>query len=451
MNAIMKNDNTLENSIELRKKAEDVLERGHDADEDLADMSPQDIAKLVHELQVHQIELKMQNDELRRIQIEHEKTKDLYVHLYDFAPTAYFTVSDEGVVEAANLTAATLMERQRADIVGRMFTRFVLREDQDTWYFHRKHILETGDFQSFPLRLLKRDGEAFYVELQCIRVNNHDNEPTRIRISAVDITERKQMEEVLQKAHDELETRVQERTAELEIKNTELRDFTFIASHDLREPLRKVRTFGDMLAAQSEDFLGEVSMDYIRRMQGAAERMQNLLDSLLIYSRVSTEIRPIESTDLRKTVEQALSNLELIIEEKDARVEVGELPTVEVDRMQMVQVFQNLIGNALKFQRENEIPRIKIYTRKTRDGDGASEICVQDNGIGFEEKYLDKIFLPFQRLHGRDSHYQGIGMGLAICKKIVERHDGKITASSGLDKGSIFTVRLPVKYAHGRT
>ena len=252
--------------------------------------------------------------------------------------------------------------------------------------------------------------------------------------------------EELRQAYDELErtnAELEKYNRQLVTLNKELRDFAFVASHDLQEPLRKIRTFGEMLVSKGGVSLDEGSRDYLRRIQTAAARMQSLLNSLLAYSHLTTSAEALKWTDLGKSVEAALSNLEIMVKEKNAQVEVGELPTVMADQVQMIQLFQNLIGNALKFSREGEAPRVKIYALAVRDSNGAYEICVEDNGIGFDEKYLDKVFLPFQRLHGRGSDYEGVGMGLAICKKIVERHGGKITARSELGKGSTFMVRFP--------
>jgi len=181
-------------------------------------------------------------------------------------------------------------------------------------------------------------------------------------------------------------------------------------------------------------------------MQNAAARMRELIDSLLAYSRVTTQIRPFFKVDLGEAVKEALTNLVVRIEETNASVEVADLPIVEADKVQIVQLFQNLIGNALKFHREGEPPNVRIYARPIRedrsDEIDAYEICVADDGIGFDEAYLSRIFVPFQRLHGR-SEYEGVGIGLAICRKIVERHHGLITATSRPGRGTVFTVTLP--------
>lgn len=261
-----------------------------------------------------------------------------------------------------------------------------------------------------------------------------------------DITERKHSEDGLRRSeqryrslHAELELRVQARTTELERRNLELQEFTFVAAHDLSEPLRKIQVFGSLLGERSADRLDEHERDYISRITGAAGRMQDLLDALLRYSRVDTKGQEFTPARLEDVVKDAVSDVDVLMNEVAARVEIGPLPTVMGDPNQLRQLFQNLLANAVKYHRSEVRTVIKI---KGEEENGNCRILVEDNGIGFDEKYMEKIFQPFQRLHGRNE-YPGIGMGLAICRKIVERHHGTITAKSTPGKGSTFIITLP--------
>jgi signal transduction histidine kinase len=263
----------------------------------------------------------------------------------------------------------------------------------------------------------------------------------------VEIAERKRAEEALAR-----------QTQELARSNAELEQFAYIASHDLQEPLRKVQAFGDRLKAKYGGVLGDQGRDYLERMRGAAARMQTLINSLLTYSRVTTKARPFAPVDLSKVVQEVLSDLEVRIEQVGGRVEVGDLSAIEADPTQMRQLLQNLIGNALKFHREGETPVVKIHAESLNGrgegavgvcpGDGLCQIIVEDNGIGFDEKYVERIFQIFQRLHGR-SEYEGTGIGLATCRKIVERHGGSITAKSTPGQGATFIVTLPIEQSEG--
>jgi signal transduction histidine kinase len=247
------------------------------------------------------------------------------------------------------------------------------------------------------------------------------------------------------------EERVQLFAEELQRSNRELEQFASVASHDLQEPLRKIQAFGDRLSERFRKELGEQGQDYIDRMLASAKRMRTLIDDLLEYSRVSTKAQPFAVLDLNGVVADVVTDLEARLQQSGGRVEVGPLPIVRGSPLQMRQLFQNLISNALKFHRPDVPPLVRISADIMPAAEGTNgvaglqgRIIVADNGIGFEPQYGERIFDLFQRLHGRDE-YEGTGIGLAICRKIVERHNGQITAESTPGEGARFLVAIPVE------
>lgn len=240
---------------------------------------------------------------------------------------------------------------------------------------------------------------------------------------------------------------------ELKRSNQELEQFAYVASHDLQEPLRKIRAFGDRLQTKYADKLEETGVDYVNRMQNAAERMQVLINDLLTFSRVSRKDQEFEKHDLNVLLEEVLEDLETKISETGAKIKYNKLPAIKCNYQEMQRLFQNLIGNSLKFQKPDEPPVISIKAEELRASDVKEDfpvsgnnhyvrISFKDNGIGFNEKYEDRIFNIFQRLHGR-SAYKGTGIGLAICRKIVANHEGFITAKGEENKGAEFIIVLP--------
>lgn len=274
-----------------------------------------------------------------------------------------------------------------------------------------------------------------------------------------EIAARKKLEEALRFANTDLERRVAERTIELNETNTslqrsnqELQDFAYVASHDLQEPLRKIQAFGNLLEEEYGKQLGD-GKDYLERMRSAAARMSALIEDILAFSRVTTKAREFTKVDLNIVAKEVLEDLETRIDQTKATIELDNLPSIKADPMQMRQLLQNLIANALKFHKPNVPPVVKIkavteisQTTKIK----YTKLSIEDNGVGFDEKYLDRIFAVFQRLHARDS-YGGTGIGLAVCRKIVERHGGTITAISKPGEGAIFIATLPMQHKKGET
>lgn len=261
--------------------------------------------------------------------------------------------------------------------------------------------------------------------------------------------------EKLALTNEELEAIVTERTLaleryaiELQCSNRELQDFAFVASHDLQEPLRKIRSFGDLLAQKYANKLGE-GADYIRRMQLAATRMSRLIEDLLTFSRITSQPRKYELVPLQEVLDDVIEDLYVTIEGSGAQIYSDPLPAIDADPTQMRQLLQNLIGNAIKFMPPGQQPAIRLQTHifipENEDDDKSwVEILVSDNGIGFEEQFIDRIFTPFQRLHGKDE-YPGTGIGLSICRRIVEHHHGTLRARSQPGEGATFIVRLPLQ------
>jgi len=292
------------------------------------------------------------------------------------------------------------------------------------------------------------DGSVHYIAARGKLVRDDEGRPVRLNGLIWDISERRHVEEELRKSRDDLELRVGERTAELsatvarlELVNAELREFAFVASHDLQEPLRKIQTFCDMAQKRCAPVLDSTSKDYLDRVIHSVSRMRQLLSDLLQFSRVASKPEPFEKIDLVKIVREAADVFEKTVKNAGALIAIESMPTIEADESQMLRLFQNLIGNALKF-RSKEIPKVKVYGKRV--GRGLCEIVIEDNGIGFDQQFAELIFKPFQRLHNRNE-YEGTRMGLAICRKIVERHGGSVSAESEPGKGSIFIIRLPVK------
>ena len=361
------------------------------------------------------------------------------------------TINHEGLISEFNKASEQIFRRKQSEVIGTRPSEILFPPEMIEGHQNRiDRYLNAGEGSMLSKRTevtaVRANGELFPAELT-MTISQEQGAPV-LTFFVRDISERKQAEEE------------QRRYArDLERSNRELEQFAYVASHDLQEPLRKIRTFGDRLQRNCEASLDEIGLDCLHRMQNAAGRMQELINGLLNLSRVTTKTADFVPVDLGKIAREVVSDLEVKIEQSGALVEIGNMPTIQADPMQLRQLLQNLIGNALKFQEKGTIPSVKVEARYTVNrterataaqnpgSDISKEMCritVEDNGIGFDEKYLDRIFKVFQRLHPRDIH-EGTGVGLAICRKIVERHNGTITAQSEPDQGAKFIVTLPVR------
>ncbi|MFD2569978.1 ATP-binding protein [Spirosoma soli] len=343
-------------------------------------------------------------------------------------------------IRLANEAAARITNTPLGQMIGNTMSALYPAAHASDIFARYVHTIETGEAQRFE-SFYTYDGVNTWFDISTSKLADG------VLVTFVDITATKRYEQELQKSIDNLQR-----------SNQSLERFAYITSHDLQEPLRKIQSFGEMLRHQSEGTISAQSKDLLERMQSAAGRMNTLICDLLSYSRLSSQKRPFERVNLGQVINDVLTDLETAIQTKQAVLDVTSLPLVTGDAVQLRQVFQNLLSNALKFVKPGSIPRIQVECQRLTGreivplpGQAVADpyldqaffaIRIVDDGIGFDEKYLDRIFTVFQRLHTRNT-YQGTGIGLAIVQKAVENHKGYVGAQSRPGSGATFTVYLP--------
>jgi PAS domain S-box-containing protein len=376
-----------------------------------------------------------------RLFAEQRRSEEKYRTLLDNIEEGYYELDMDGRYTFVNDAMVYLIDAPKNKILGAYFQHFIDPEYVEKVKQAYKAAYQLGGaVHGIEYKVRSKEGLGRYVETSALLSRSTMGEMAGLRGIVRDISARKQAEQY------QIERKVLERS------NKELERFASVASHDLQEPLRKIQTLGDRLMTESGDALNKEGRSYLERMLNAANRSQTLIDDLLSLSRVATEGQPFIRINLTKIAKEVISDLEERIEQTGGKVEIDELPTIEADPAQMRQLLQNLIVNGLKFHQPEQKPRLKVSSRifenKRRTlTTGASDLCqvlVKDNGIGFDEKYLDRIFQPFQRLHS-SQEYEGTGIGLSVCRRIAERHGGEITAKSQPGRGSTFIVTLPIK------
>ncbi len=537
------------NPSPLRRKAEEHLK--FNGIKKGTPLSEWDEYKLLHELEVYQLELEMQNDELRSARDLTEKVMEKYTSLFDFSPAGYFVITKDGTISQLNFMGANMLGLERSQLINRNFNQFLSIDTRPVFDAFLTKVFETKGKESCEVILNRSDNQPAYVNLQG-SVNEDDNELLAIMF---DITLRKRMEKDLDRSREKMNLALENgnigvwewdlqtdkviwdermekifdlipgtfgqtyqafencineedlphlrkainQSLELDIpfesvfrtkavggsskyisakallnkdntgkpisqsgvcfdvtamkkgteqvlirlneellrSNKDLEQFAYVASHDLQEPLRMVSSYTQMLAQRYENKLDSDAQEYIKFAVDGSKRMYDLINGLLAYSKVQAKGKEFSEVNMNKILEKVINNLSLNIKDKNASVKIKPLPVLFADESQMVQLMQNLITNSLKFC--NESPEIIISSKP----EGNKHVfSVKDNGLGIESQYFERIFQIFQRLV-RHEDYEGTGIGLAICKRIVERHNGSIWVESEPGKGTTFYFTIP--------
>lgn len=357
------------------------------------------------------------------------RESERYHTIIDTAAEGYWELDANQQTVMVNKALCQMLGYTQEEMLGRTPLDFV---DGNNAQIFREQLgqRESNRNRAYNITLQTRAGRELHARFHATSLLTKDGKLLGSFAFITDITELLQVRES-----------VVAYALKLERSNKELQDFAHIASHDLQEPLRTIVSFGDRLLLKHADQLDDRGREYLERIQGATIRMRQLIEDLLNYSRVTSRDQHLVELDLDDLLAEVLEDLSQRLHDCGGRVEsVGSLGKMVADRGQLRRLLLNLIGNALKFQAAGDTPLVRVSRRELADQ--RLEIVIEDNGIGFDEKYLDRIFRPFQRLHGREQ-YQGTGMGLAICKKIVERHHGELLASSTPGQGTTFRIILP--------
>jgi len=527
----MAQERSRERASELRKRAEITLSEAPQA---IRTMVPADTQKLIHELNVHQIELEIQNAELRRVQLELQEARDKYLNLYDFAPTGYFTLDHNSLIVDVNLAGSELLGSEKHRLIGAQFTSSISPDSQDAFYFHYREVLKTGIKGNCELKMLKADGTPFHAQMISMVVPEKDANINQCRTAVIDISERKRIEKRLWDSmsnfhkvvnnnadgiivtnregivqfinpaaesffgrksedfkgkqfdfpitlsdvtevditrqageivvaemraaetmwydeisylislHDISERKkaqqAQERLSQqLQAKVSELETFSYGIAHDLKSPLVSIEGFSRLLREDIQNQKVENVQEDIRLLESGVRKMQDFLNSTLGYSRAGHLIKRIKSVSFSKIVNEVITEFNGQISSIGATVSTAKtFPMVYVDKVRIAEVLTNLIQNSINY-RDKTVPlKIEIGYQPS---EGEAVFFVRDNGTGIEESETEKVFDLFYR---GSTEGEGSGIGLAIVKKIIEAHGGRIWVQEGHSrKGTTMCFTLP--------
>ncbi len=400
----------------------------------------------LHELRVHQVELEMQNEHLRATQAELEAAHQRFVELYDQAPVGYVTLSRQGSILAANLTSARLLRTERSRLLSKLFLKFVLAADRQTYHRWWRGLFAAAASRSCEVRLRPTKGSpVFYARLEGVKAAQESGPICRLTLS--DITEQRRAEEALRvsdekrrrdlaQANAQLEQTVRERTARLQELVGDLEHFSYTITHDLKSPLRAMRGFAEIATMMSGDSLRKQAKEALAMISTSAERMEALITDALAYSQSVRQELPLTDVEMGGLLRGMLDSYPDFQPSK-ARIQLeGRLPVVLGNEAGLTQCFSNLLGNAVKFVRPGERPQIRVWAQER---DGWATIWVEDKGIGISKEMLPRVFDMFSR---GSKDYEGTGIGLALVRKVTQRMGGKVGVESEEGKGSRFWMEL---------
>lgn len=441
------------NQEKLKSRTSQLEQKNHDLKSANIELAFQykEKEKLAAELRNINKVLAIQNE-------EKEKRTAEISRFFQHATEGILVVNEQGEIIKINLSAEKLFGYEKNELLGKKIEKLVPKR------FSKKHVDHRKDFNKHPqarsmgigLELfgLKKDGTEFPLE---ISLNPYSTSKGNFVIAyIIDITIRKKAEAVINektKALEQSNIAIEKKNVSLKKMNEELEAFTFVSSHDLQEPMRKIKNFASVLLKEEEKQLSDEGKNYLRRMYRTADGMQDLIENLLRYSRVKTAERKFEKIDLSIIIDEVKKDFEELIHYKKAVIEVSNLGELNVIRFQFRQLIQNLIDNSLKFSKQGIPPHIKIKSKiapgikfkneKLTPEINYCHITYTDNGIGFDPQYNERIFEILQRLHSKEK-YKGAGLGLATCKRIIENHNGIIKATGKLNKGTRFDIYIPI-------
>jgi PAS domain S-box-containing protein len=402
--------------------------------ERLRELSATDLKKLVYELGTHQIELEMQNEELRHAQTELESSRRKYADLYDFSPMGYFTFDKNGLIREVNHTGAGMLGMEKRFLVGKPLQNFIGPDGRTAFRDHLTEVFRTGTRQTCEIDLNRKDGVLFPAQLQSIGADSGEGTIDSCRTAVSDISERKKAEEALRTAHTELERRAYE----LEALNRELEAFSYTVSHDLKAPLRSIEGFTRAILEDYAEKLDETGRDYLTRVHSASQRMSHLIEAMLNMARLTRGAIQEKTVDLSSLAQVTAHEIRKQATGRQVEFIIQKNVKAKGDQDMLQVMLENLLDNAWKFTSAHATAKIEFGTTNM---DGKTVYFVRDDGAGFDMAFSDKLFKPFKRLH-TESEFPGIGIGLAIAHRIILRHNGRLWAESAPEKGATFFFTL---------